>query len=258
MQVLRLAKRALETCACRHMGPELQLQGSDGCYRCIRSYHLQYRADRISREWGITLLGQLIEAGERREPQRELESIKPNTLFGSMLEKKFVDALQAFVQEHNGTWEPTLIRGNQGFRFALPGADRLWELELQPRLGQAQGVAVPSQPDFLLRCDEDRIKPMACANRARPVRLFALDLARCLRCHPGTLRSIAATTDRPLIRCVWCPLTLAAQETAHHTSPRSSIVPMPTGCCQLAIKLLNRSIFLSTVSFYAQRDQLCF
>jgi DEAD/DEAH box helicase domain-containing protein len=143
------------------MGPDLQLQGSDGCYRCIRSYHLQYRADRISRERGITLLGQLIEAGERREPQRELESIKPNTLFGSMLEKKFVDALQAFVHEHSGTWEPTLIRGNQGFRFALPGADRLWELELQPRLGQAQGVAVPSQPDFLLRCDEDRIKPIA-------------------------------------------------------------------------------------------------
>jgi DEAD/DEAH box helicase domain-containing protein len=161
MQVMRLARNALETCSCRQMHQALDREDADGCYRCIRTYHLQYRANRISRERGITLLHQLIAAREKRVPQRELAAIKANALFGSMLEKKFVDTLRAFVEEKHGTWEHTIIRGSQGFRFTLPGADRLWELELQPTLGPAQGVAVSSQPDFLLRCDDDRIRPVA-------------------------------------------------------------------------------------------------
>lgn len=161
MQVMRLAKNALETCVCRQMRQDPERQDTDGCYRCIRTYHLQYKADTISRERGISLLGKLIEAGEKRLPQEELAAIKPNALFGSMLEKKFVDNLEAFVEEQNGKWEQTIIRGNQGFRFSLPGVERLWELELQPTLGTAQGIAVQSQPDFVLRCDDDRIKPVA-------------------------------------------------------------------------------------------------
>jgi DEAD/DEAH box helicase domain-containing protein len=161
LQVLRLAKNALETCVCRQLRQQLNKQDTDGCYRCIRTYQLQHNANKISREKGITLLGQLIEAGEKRVPQRELEAIRPNSLFGSMLEKKFVDVLRAFVQQKNGTWEQTIIRGSTGYRFSLPGTDHLWELELQPRLGTAQGVMIQSQPDFLLRSDADRIKPIA-------------------------------------------------------------------------------------------------
>lgn len=161
MQVLRLAKNALEICACRQMHQKLDQQGTDGCYRCIRNYRQQHNANKISRERGITLLGQLIEAGEKRRPQQALEAIRPNSLFGSMLEKKFVDVLRAFVQQQNGTWEQTIIRGSTGFRFTLFGSDRFWELELQPSLGLAQGVAVQSQPDFMLRTDDDRIKPLA-------------------------------------------------------------------------------------------------
>ena len=161
MRVLRLAKVALETCACRQMHQKLDRQETDGCYRCIRTYHLQHNADKISRERGITLLGQLIAAGEKRRPQQALESIRPNSLFGSMLEKKFVDTLRAFVQQQNGAWEQTIIRGSAGYRFTLAGADRFWELELQPRLGPPQGVAISSQPDFMLRSDDDRIRPLA-------------------------------------------------------------------------------------------------
>ena len=161
MQVLRLARNALETCVCRQLRQDPDRQDTDGCYRCIRTYHQQYSAQRISRERGITLLTQLVQAGERRLPQRELAAIKPNSLFGSMLEKKFVDSIRAFVQQKNGTWDQTIIRGGQGFRFSLPGSDHLWELELQPTLGPAQGVTVASQPDFILRSDDDRIKPVA-------------------------------------------------------------------------------------------------
>ena len=161
MQVLRLARNALETCVCRQMRQDPERQDTDGCYRCIRTYHLQYKSDTISRERGITLLNKLIAAGEKRIPLQALAAIKPNSLFGSMLEKKFVDILESFVEQQIGVWEQTIIRGNQGFRVSLPGVERLWELELQPTLGSAQGVSIQSQPDFVLRTDDDRIKPIA-------------------------------------------------------------------------------------------------
>ena len=66
MSVLRLALNALESCDCRVLGPALGQDDTDGCYRCIRAYHLQYKAEEISRERGITLLRAMIEAGERR------------------------------------------------------------------------------------------------------------------------------------------------------------------------------------------------
>ena len=161
MQVVRLALIALETCVCRRMREDINRQDTDGCYRCIRTYHLQYKSDTISRERGITLLNKLITAGEKRVTLLDLMAIKPHSLFDSMLEKKFVDILEKFVEEKNGKWEQTIIRGNQGFRFSLPGIERLWELELQPTIGSAQGVSVQSKPDFVLRSDDDHIKPVA-------------------------------------------------------------------------------------------------
>ncbi len=161
MEVLRLARNALESCVCRKLHQDPDRSETDGCYRCIRTYHLQYKSDTISRERGILLLNKLIASGEKRVASRELATIKPNSLFGSMLEKKFVDVLESFVTGRKGTWEQTVIRGNHGFRFQLPGAERLWELELQPTLGTAQGVSVKSQPDFILRTDDEKIRSIA-------------------------------------------------------------------------------------------------
>ena len=48
LQVMRLARNALETCSCREQDPSRR--ETDGCYRCIRTYHLQYSAEKISRE----------------------------------------------------------------------------------------------------------------------------------------------------------------------------------------------------------------
>ena len=88
-----------------------------------------------------------------------------------MLEKRFVDRLREFVTEKHGSWEETIIQGSQGFRLSIPGSDRLWELELQPQLGPAQGVFTYSQPDFLLRSDDEKIKPLAIFTDGFPVPL---------------------------------------------------------------------------------------
>ncbi len=161
MEVLRLAKNALETCSCRRVTHSASNPDTDGCYRCIRTYHMQYSAGSISRERGIELLTKLIKAGDQRLPQKELAAIKANSLFESMLEKKFVEALKGLVTKKHGTWEDTIVQGSQGFRFSLPGAEYYWELQLQPQLGSAQGVSIACQPDFMLRCDNSKVKPIA-------------------------------------------------------------------------------------------------
>lgn len=158
MDVLRRALDTLETCQCRklHTGPD-----PDGCYRCIRTYHMQYQAERISRDRGIEVLKKLIEAGERRLPKKELASIKPDSLFGSVLEKRFVGELRSFVEGLGGKWDTTIFRGSRGFVFTLPKSPGSWELELQPSLGPQHGVMVQCQPDFLLRCSDHGVKPVA-------------------------------------------------------------------------------------------------
>ena len=170
MTVLRLALDALETCECRRL--HHTEDDSDGCYRCIRSYQMQHRAANIQRERGIRLLRDLLAAGERRSIRQALDDINVTSLFGSVLEKRFVERLRIWVEECHGQWQETLVNGSRGFRFVLPNAvsaerqptepfERAWELELQPLLGSQHGVAIQCQPDFMLRCDDAAVKPVA-------------------------------------------------------------------------------------------------
>ena len=161
MDILRRAKETLETCKCRKLKQDGDKDDTDGCYRCIRTYHMQYKADRISRERGIRLLNRLITSGEKRVAIKELEKIIPDTPFGSILEKKFVESLHSFVDDKHGMWETTIIQGSEGYRFSMPDSERVWDLSLQPSLGPAQGVSIQSVPDFLLACDDDKVKPVA-------------------------------------------------------------------------------------------------
>ena len=165
MDLLRRARDALESCSCRLLPCQHGQEDPDGCYRCIRTYHLQYRSDQISRERGIRLLARLIEAGHRRSVIKTLDQLDVKALFGSLLEKRLVDRLREFVETggngQTGQWTRTIIKGALGFRFRVGNHPRIWELELQPKLGPWQGVAIPCQPDFLLSADDPEIQPVA-------------------------------------------------------------------------------------------------
>ena len=165
MDLLRRARDALESCGCRLLPCQHGQEDPDGCYRCIRTYHLQYRADQISRERGIRLLARLIEAGHRRSVIKALDQLDVKALFGSLLEKRLVDRLREFVETgvdgQPGAWTRTIIKGALGFRFRVGNHPRIWELELQPKLGPWQGVAISCQPDFLLTADDSEIRPIA-------------------------------------------------------------------------------------------------
>jgi DEAD/DEAH box helicase domain-containing protein len=158
VQILRLALNSLETCRCRKLGDS---DDTDGCYRCIRNYHQQSRAADISRERGITLLKRLVSAGDRRKSKTSLDQINVQSLFGSMLEKRFIDRLREWIVEDGGKWDETIIRGSRGFRFRLGKDERYWDVQLQPELGQRNGVSIQCQPDFLISCDDDGVKSLA-------------------------------------------------------------------------------------------------
>ncbi|MFO1429764.1 MAG: DEAD/DEAH box helicase [Candidatus Competibacteraceae bacterium] len=159
LDLLRRARAALESCPCRLL-PKLD-DDPDGCYRCIRTYQQQYRAEQISRERGIKLLARLIEAGEQRESIQALDELDSESLFGSVLEKRFIERLRDWVEAEQGEWTKTIIQGEPGFRLRLGGDSRHWEIRLQPRLGPAQGVPMPCRPDFLLTTDDGVSKPIA-------------------------------------------------------------------------------------------------
>ena len=159
VEVFTLAKNALETCECRRL--KQTEDDTDGCYRCIRTYHMQHRSENISRERGIRLLDDLIEAANRCVMKEALDEIKVDALFGSVLEKRFVEKIRQWVEDNKGQWLESLINGKRGFRFVVGRPERAWELELQPQLGSVQGVSIACQPDFMLRSDDSEIKPMA-------------------------------------------------------------------------------------------------
>jgi DEAD/DEAH box helicase domain-containing protein len=158
MEVLNLALNSLETCRCRRIGDQ---DDTDGCYRCIRNYQQQHKSQDISRERAIVLLRDLIKAGQRRKERQALDHINVQSLFGSMLEKRFIDRLREWVTEDGGRWDETIIKGGRGFRFRLKGDERYWDVQLQPELGPRDGVAIQCQPDFLLSCDDDSVKNLA-------------------------------------------------------------------------------------------------
>ncbi|MFQ3451770.1 DEAD/DEAH box helicase [Bradyrhizobium sp. UFLA01-814] len=159
MTVLGLALNALQSCSCRLIGPDED--DTDGCYRCIRAYRLQHQSEEISRERGIKLLAAMIEAGKKRVVVEALDDLDTISLFGSVLEKRFVERLEAAVTESHGEWQKTLVKGTSGFRFRFGKDSRFWEIQLQPRLAQAQGVMTACQPDFMLTADDADVHPIA-------------------------------------------------------------------------------------------------
>jgi DEAD/DEAH box helicase domain-containing protein len=160
IDVMTLARNALETCDCKRVHPDEE--DTDGCYKCIRTYHLQHRSANISRDRGIDLLDELLKGAANRETKESLDNIKIDSLFDSVLEKRFVARLREWVvHELKGTWQDALVNGKKGFRFVTAGDERSWELELQPLLGPSQGVSIPCQPDFMLRCTDSTVKDIA-------------------------------------------------------------------------------------------------
>ena len=142
--VLRLARDAIAQCECSADPMK------DGCYRCVYAYRRSYDMAGTSRTVALALLNAMLNQAESLEAVPGLRSVKANPLMESELEARFVAALGGMeVDGQPVRVREEIVGGKPGFVVSV--GKHAYFMEPQADLGNAQGVALPSRPDFLIR-----------------------------------------------------------------------------------------------------------
>jgi DEAD/DEAH box helicase domain-containing protein len=145
LDLLQQAHDHLASCEC------VKDAERDGCYRCILAYRDSQNMNEISRKSAQGLLRRVLDSRHLLKAVDRLSDIQVNAMFGSVLEARFVSALTnhpaLVVTKH-------MVNGKPGYWIGMPGEEAgapMWELEPQVMLGSAQGVAIQTEADFVLR-----------------------------------------------------------------------------------------------------------
>lgn len=136
--VLQEALIILRSCDC-----------DDGCYKCLYGYRNSFDQDQISRRTAIHLLNTIVSRKDKLTKNNQgLSEVKLNTLFDSVLEQRFIEALHRYRYEDNPTIvRKEIINGKAGYFIRIGNQD--WNIEPQVELGSNQGIDVPSRADFV-------------------------------------------------------------------------------------------------------------
>ena len=138
INVLDQALEVTENCACE-----------DGCYNCLFAYRNSFNQDKTSRTEAVSILKAILSRRDKLRPaEKSLSSVKLNSLFDSVLEHKFIEALRRYrYQDSPITVNKELVNGKSGYFVRIGEQD--WNVEPQVSLGYSQGVAAPSKADFV-------------------------------------------------------------------------------------------------------------
>ncbi|OWJ63472.1 DEAD/DEAH box helicase [Paraburkholderia caledonica] len=170
--VLRMALQAVTSCPCNN-DPE-----KDGCYRCVYQYRLGRNMDLVSRDTAKLVLGELVGSLDKLHSVETIADIYINPNFGSPLEARFLEGLKRL----SGVGDLPLVKlvqdvvnGTAG--YVLEVGSQRYRIEPQCNLDSDDGVAIASQPDFV-------IWPWAVSTKRRPIAVFCdgwTDHQNCLR-----------------------------------------------------------------------------
>ena len=148
LEVLQASYTALQNCECGRStttDPE-----QDGCYRCVYAYRRSRDMEHTSRSTAMALLAKILDHATDIEAVEGLAKVDVNALVESELEARFLEALRRTeVDGEKARVRQDLVAGKPGYHLKIGNAS--WLMEPQADLGPADGVAVPSRPDFLLR-----------------------------------------------------------------------------------------------------------
>ena len=104
----------------------------------------------LSRSTAIELLSQIVEKKDSFEETTSLKTVSLSSLFDSELEEMFIDSLK---HPRIGLKPPELssktVNGRPGYSFKV--GERQWDIEIHANVGEREGVAVPSEVDFLFK-----------------------------------------------------------------------------------------------------------
>lgn len=165
--VIRAAYTAIRDCSCRENAER------DGCYRCLYQYRQGRAMALVSRKVAEQVLGDLVEHLGSLTRVTSISQILINPNFDSVLEARFIEALQkrevAPTQGSAGTPMPVrlipeIVEGSSGYLLEV-GAQRWW-VRPQVDLGPSDGVQFACRPDFLL-------VPVRKAEQRRSIAVFA-------------------------------------------------------------------------------------
>ncbi|WP_136797070.1 DEAD/DEAH box helicase [Desulfosediminicola ganghwensis] len=158
MEIFDIALKALRACNCN------QVEGKDGCYRCLYVYKNSFYMPETSRDTAIDLLSEILGYREQLVRTKSLSSISFNSFLESELEVRFIGALKLYVKDAEGTFKNDLLNGNKpGYFFSFQ--DKAYYVEPQVELGSADGVAIASRADFVIR-------PARSGQGGKPIAVF--------------------------------------------------------------------------------------
>jgi DEAD/DEAH box helicase domain-containing protein len=144
-EIFSLALAKLNACGCNTD------DSKDGCYLCLYGYHNSHERKHVSRRTATKLLTEIV--SHRRALKIVVtigDAVNQNNLFDSKLEQRFIEALRRKPADGSARIEVTeeIVRAKAGYFLNVGG--RHWRVEPQVNLGPAQGVVIPSKPDFVL------------------------------------------------------------------------------------------------------------
>lgn len=139
LEVLKKALDVIENCSC-----------TDGCYHCLYGYRISQNNGSISKSSASFILKTILNAKDSVKKVQTIGEISVNPLFDSELERKFIEGLGRMGNDSRQIkYSKTIINGKEG--YVLNVNDDSWEIEPQVILDNADGVAITSKPDFIIR-----------------------------------------------------------------------------------------------------------
>ena len=155
--LLRKTYERIRDCSC-------QLEGKNGCYRCILSYDNQFRRNNFSRETAERKFKELVDnAFDWEAIPGSIGTVSQSGVAeDSELELKFVEVLKTVARDNGGSFEK--VPDADGYRYELVLTDREADTELkyyvipQFRLGGQYGVKHYTVADFEIICMAARIE----------------------------------------------------------------------------------------------------
>ena len=143
-RVFGLALQSLKACECNREPHK------DGCYRCVYAYRRSRDMALTSRRTAVEILESILDHVQELEEVEGLDKVKVNAVLESELEARFIEALRRMrIDGETPGVRHDLVQGKPG--YVLKVGERTWFVEPQADLGESDGVAVPSRPDFLIR-----------------------------------------------------------------------------------------------------------
>lgn len=168
--LLQRGYEGIRDCSC-------QLEGHDGCYKCIYSYGNQYNREDLSRSRAEQWFAKIVEKTEDWVKNNHgLTSItNSGKIEESELEERFIKLLSVYAENHEGC---SLIEKRESgtvfyeMQIHKNDIDAVYWIRPQVVLGPKDGIAYNTRTDFLMICGSYRYQGQEYRDRIKKIAVY--------------------------------------------------------------------------------------